>query len=120
MVLNGKKIFFGVVIIILCLVYGYLFFERYLTEEEIKITVINSEKFGNEPNEYLIFTKDEVFEDVNNSYHQKYNADEIYSRLIKGRTYKVKVVGVYLPGIPRFRNIVEIVDDNLPAQNIIP
>lgn len=118
MILTNKKLFLGIIVILASLIYGYIIFERFLTEEEIKITVISSEKFGNEPGRYLVFTKDEVFENVNNYYHQKYNADELESELLKGRTYRVKVVGYYVPFIPRFRNIIEIVKENLPANNL--
>lgn len=88
--------------------FSYLFFEKFLTEKEITITVINKEKFGNEKDRYLIFTPDEVFENSDNVYHRKTNAEIIYRKLERGVTYRVKVVGIYLPGIPHLRNITEI------------
>jgi hypothetical protein len=90
------------------LVFSYLFFEKLLTEKEIVITVINKEKFGNEEGKYLIFTPEEVFENSNNFYQRKTNADLVYKKLERGVRYRVKVVGVYLPGIPRLRNITEV------------
>ncbi len=89
--------------------FSYLFFEKFLTEKEISITVINKEKFGNEEGKYLIFTPDEVFENSNRFYHRKTNADLIYQKLERGVTYRVKVVGIYLPGLPRLRNITEVI-----------
>jgi len=36
----------------------------------------------------------------------------LYEKIFPGGTYKVKVVGVYLPWLPRFRNITEILKIN--------
>lgn len=96
--------------------FSYLFFEKLITEKEIVITVINKEKFGTEEGKYLIFTPDEVFENSNRFYHRKTNADMIYNKLERGIKYRVKVVGVYLPGIPRLRNITEVVGKELRSE----
>jgi hypothetical protein len=98
----------GFVIILFVIVFGYVFFEPYLTEEEITITVINKERFGKEPGKYFIFTANEVFTNSNNYYHSKSNADRLYTYFRAGADYRVKVVGVYIPFIPRFRNIIAI------------
>jgi hypothetical protein len=95
---------------------SYLFFEKLISEKEIVITIINKEKFGTEEGQYLIFTPDEVFENFNRFYHRKTNADEIYEKLERGLKYRVKVVGVYLPGIPRLRNITEVVKTELGSE----
>lgn len=117
MTLTNRKIIIGLIIIITSLIFGYLFFERFLTEKQVTITVINSEKFGDEPGRYLIFTKDEVFEDVNNYYHDKHNATEVFKKLEKGRTYIVKVVSFYWPNLPHFRNIIDVVSENFSEEN---
>lgn len=98
----------GIIIVLFILIFGYLFFEPYLTEKEITITVINKEKFGKEPGKYFIFTRDEVFLNANNYYHNKSNADKIYPYFRANADFKVKVVGLYIPFIPRFRNIISI------------
>ena len=113
--MTNKKVSIGFIVIIICLIYGYLFFERFLTEKEITINITNSEKFGDEEGSYLIFTPDEVFENENNYYHDKHNATEVFNKLQKGRTYKVKVCSFYLPFIPHFRNIIEVVNEEFPA-----
>ena len=102
-------IFFVTIFTLLFLGFSYLLFENFLTEKEIIITVINKERFGTEESKYLIFTPDEVFENSNKFYHRKTNADLIYNKLERGVTYRVKVVGFYLPSIPRLRNIIEVV-----------
>jgi hypothetical protein len=109
---------FKIVVIIVVLfgtVYSFIFFEPILTEREIFITVTNFEKFPKEEGKYFVFTKDEVFENTNYSYHKKTNADLLMTRLIKGQTYRVKVVGFYLPFLTRFRNIIDIVEYNVKS-----
>lgn len=102
----------GVIIIMATLIFGYLFFEPFLTEKEEIITVLNVEKWGNESGRYFIFTKDEVFLNSNDYYQNKHNADEMFKQFRKGYTYKVKVVGIYMSFIPRFRNILQIMESS--------
>jgi hypothetical protein len=102
----------GFVIIILVILFGYLFFEPYLTEESILISVINKAQFGNEPGKYFVFSEDEVFYNSDNYYQNKDNADELNDKLYPGSSYKVTVVGIYLPWLPRFRNITNILEIN--------
>lgn len=104
------SIFIGFVIILVTLIFGYLFFEPSITETEEVITVINIEQWGNEAGKYFVFTNDEVFLNANDYYQNKHNADELMKQFRKGYTYKVKVVGVYIPFLPRFRNILNIID----------
>ena len=102
----------GFLIILLILLFGYLFFEPFLTEETITIKVINKSQFGNETGKYFVFTDEEVFYNDNNYYQSKENADELNEKIYPGTTYRVKVVGVYLPWLPRFRNITKILEIN--------
>lgn len=105
-----KLILIGGLLFSICLIlYSYLFLEKYLTEKEIIITVLNKERFGNEEGMYLIFTNEEVFQNSNNLYHQKSDSDQIYQKLERGVKYRIKVVGIYIPGLPRFRNIVKVI-----------
>jgi hypothetical protein len=102
----------GFLIILLVLLFGYLFFEPFLTEETITIKVINKAKFGNESGKYFVFTDDEVFYNSDNYYQSKENANELNNQIYAGTAYKVKVVGIYIPWLPRFRNITKIVEIN--------
>jgi len=105
-----SPIFFGFVIVMIVLIFGYIFFEPFITETEEVITVINTERWGTEKEKNFIFTDDEVFINTNDYYHNKDNADELFVRLKPGYTYKVKIVGVYIPFLPHFRNIIDIID----------
>jgi hypothetical protein len=102
----------GFVIVILILLFGYLFFEPFLTEDTITIKVINKAQFGNEPGKFFVFSEDEVFYNSNNYYQSKENADDLNDKIYPGTTYKVKVIGIYLPWLPRFRNIIKILEIN--------
>ncbi len=98
-----------VMLIILALVLTYLFFEKSLTEETIKITVINKEKFVGQEGRYLIFTPNEVFENSDNFFYGKTNSDLLFNKLERGVTYRVKVAGLYIPFLNRLRNITEVI-----------
>ena len=102
----------GFVIVLLVILFGYLFFEPYITEETITIKVLNKAQFGNEAGKYFVFSSDEVFYNSNDYYQNKENAEELNEKIYPGSTYKVKVVGIYLPWLPRFRNITEILKIN--------
>jgi hypothetical protein len=108
--LYRSAVFLGFVTAIIILIFGYLFFEPFLTKTEEVITITATERWGNEAGKYFIFTDDEVFINVNDYYHNKHNADEIFTLFKLGSTYRVKVVGVYMPSIPRFRNIINIIE----------
>lgn len=102
------------VITAICAIYlSYLLFEKALTEKVVTITIINKEKFANEEGKYLIFSPNEVFENSDNFFHNKTNADVLYQKLERGVTYRVKVVGIYLPSFNKLRNITDIVSVDL-------
>jgi hypothetical protein len=108
---------FGVIIVLCIIVFGFVFFEPFFTEEVIDITVINKERWTGEKGRYFIFSDKEVFLNENNYYHNKSNADELYPLFNRGDSYRIKVVGLYIPFMPRFRNIVNIMekkDINVP------
>lgn len=102
--------FLGVILVLVILGFGFMFFEPFLTETEETIVVVNKEVWKGEGERYFIFAEDEVFLNVNNYYHNKSNAEDLYPLFQVGQTYRVKIVGYYLPLIPRFRNIINIID----------
>ena len=106
------SMFASILIVLASILFGYLFFEPFLTEKEEIITVTNTQQWGKEPGKYFIFTEDEVFLNANDYYHNKTNADDLFPLFKRGYTYKVQVIGVYLPFLPRFRNIKSIMEFN--------
>ena len=102
---------FGVIILLCIVLFGFVFFEPFLTEEVVEIRVLNKEKWTGERGKYFIFSDAEVFLNEDNYYHNnKTNADELYPLFKRGDSYKVKVVGFYIPFLPRFRNIINIIE----------
>lgn len=57
---------------------------------------------------YLIYTDNEVFEDTDALLYSKFNSSDIYGKLHKDSTYKVVVVGMRIPVLSMYRNIIEI------------
>jgi uncharacterized membrane protein YqiK len=111
----NRKLFISIIIVIIIVYWSYLYFERYLTETVEEITIVNSEKYGDMPEKYLIFTPHEVFLDENNRWQDKYNADELFQKLKKGHTYKVIIVGKHIPFISEFRNIIDLAESDKSA-----
>jgi uncharacterized membrane protein YqiK len=104
------SIVLGVIIVLCIIIFGFVFFEPFITEDEVDVVVINKEKWIGERGKYFIFTDKEVFLNENNYYHNKTNADELYPLFKRGDNYRVKVVGYYIPFLPRFRNIINILE----------
>ena len=102
--------FLGVIIVLVILVFGFIFFEPFFSETEETIVVVNKEVWRGEGESYFIFTENEVFLNANNYYHNKSNANDLSPLFQVGKTYRVKIVGYYLPLIPRFRNIINIIE----------
>jgi len=112
--------FLAFIILLFVIVFGFLFFEPLITEKVETITVINKERWAGERGSYFIFTETEVFLNANSYYQNKQNADKLYPLFRPGSTYKVKVVGFKISFLPRFRNIIDIMDDretNVPLPN---
>jgi hypothetical protein len=109
--------FIAGILVFILLVYGYLFFEAFITEQEVEIKIINKEKFGRVEGKYFVFTEDEVFVNSNEYYHNKSNADKLDKRLFIGKKYRVRVVGTYIPFLHKFRNILDIISEKKTESN---
>ena len=109
--LSKISTFFGILVVLCIIVFGFVFFEPFFTEKVIDITVVSKAKWTGEKGRYFIFTDKEVLLNENNYYHNnKTNADDLYTIFKEGSSYKVKVVGLYIPFVPRFRNILTVLE----------
>jgi len=117
------KLFFGLLIVVIVIAFTVLVFEKFITEETVEIKVIKTEKLTTKSGEeyFLIYTKNEIFEDRNNYFHGKNNAKELASKLKVGKKYRVKVVGfnfgVKIPLFLEHRNIIQILNSKTVIVN---
>lgn len=109
--------YMGVIItIVVAIVIGFIIFAAVRsynnwvedTRATVQITVTGKEvkSDSNEDSKYLIYTKDEVFEDTDSYYFNKYNSSDVYGQLIEGKTYSCEVFGTRNPRYSYYRNIV--------------
>lgn len=84
-------------------------FFLYATEDNVTFTVAKAERviYGRS-SKYLIFTKDETFENTDSIAYFKFNSSDLYGQINKGKTYKAKVAGVRIPFLSWYRNIIRI------------
>lgn len=57
---------------------------------------------------YLIFTKDEVFENADSYMVGKFNSSDFYNKLNAGDTKALRVCGWRVPFLSWYRNIIEV------------
>ena len=113
---NSLKLITGLAIVVFIVFFFALSFEKFLTEENVRIKINKIEKKYSESGEayYLIHTRTEVFENRNNYFHNKSNAKSLAARLMVSENYNVKVVGFKigfkLPLFLEHSNITKIVN----------
>lgn len=79
------------------------------TKEDITITISEKQRISSEKSsKYLIFTKNEVFENTDVLLLGKFNSSDLYGKFNAGETYKVQVIGWRVPFMSWYRNIVRI------------
>jgi hypothetical protein len=109
-----KKLFkfsgcLGTLIVFGILAFLYLSFEKTLTEKEVTVKIIDIARTAD--GDYLVSTKNEIFINKDNGFYDKHNSNIINSKLEKGKMYKLKVVGIRIPFIFKYRNIFRIVEE---------
>lgn len=115
--LDFLKVVFGICVVTIVIFFSLLIFEKFVSEEIINIKVSYTAKIVDENGEisFLVYTKDEIFENKNNYFHSKQNALNLSQLLKEGGNYRVKVVGykfgVKLPYFVQHRNIIEIISN---------
>jgi len=113
---NFFRFLFVIIVIALIILFCALLFEKSLTEKTVDITVIKIEKIKSEEGDayFLVYTKNEIFENRDHYFHNKNNSKEINSKLEPKGKYRVKVVGfnfhTKLPLFLEHRNIIGMVE----------
>lgn len=57
---------------------------------------------------YLVFTKDETFENTDELIFFKFNSSDVHGMMKEGNIYKAQVVGIRVPILSWYRNIIAI------------
>lgn len=115
--INFIKLIFGIIVVIIFVSFSLLIFEKFVTEDTIEIEISNIEKNidQNGVTSFMIYTKNEIFDNRDNYFHSKNNALNLSKILKEGRSYKVKVVGYNfgfkIPYLIEHRNILEIINN---------
>ena len=83
----------------------------YTTQDSVVLTVDKTERVTNsngEGSKYLIFTKSETFENTDRLVILKFNSSDLYGSIKANQSYQAKVVGLRVPFLSWYRNIVSI------------
>ena len=83
----------------------------YSTPDNVVFTVEKAERVTNnhgEGSRYLIFTKTETFENSDRLVLLKFNSSDLYGSIKPDKSYQAKVVGLRIPFLSWYRNIVSI------------
>lgn len=102
--------YFLYILLVAVLLFGYPT-AYYLSSETVDITVKDKERItiGNSENissKFIIYSKNEVFENTDSWLFFKFNSADYQNKLEVGRTYKVKVAGWRIPFLSMYRNVV--------------
>lgn len=109
--------------IVLGIIMGSYLTVYYLSEETVSITVHDKERAtqgsGQQiTSKYIVYAVDETFENTDEVIYFKFNSMDLQRQLVKGNSYKVKVIGWRIPFLSMTRNIISITD-TLNNDNIL-
>lgn len=97
--------------VLLMIVLGILLYPVfYLSSADTqKITVTDKERIAQrEGGKFLVYTEDEVFENVDSWLFWKFNSSDVQNKLSVDSTYKVRTAGWRVPFLSMHRNIIRI------------
>ncbi|NET30682.1 MAG: DUF1523 family protein [Cyanothece sp. SIO1E1] len=108
-----NKLILSIVGIFLAIIILLPLIKAYGTQENLTVYVSSKERIVESNGEstsskYLVFTEKEVFENSDSFLLWKFNSSDLHSKLKKGSTYNVKVVGWRIPFLSSYRNIIKI------------
>lgn len=106
---SGELIGFGLILIILILIFSGTILQSFWNEEVITITVNKAERTSGENGTYLVFTDGETFCVKDRWLRGSINSSDRYGKIKPGASYKVTVVGIRFRLISAYRNLL-IVD----------
>jgi hypothetical protein len=78
------------------------------TKAPATIEVQEKEAVGGENGKYLIYTKDEVFENGDSFWSLKWNSSDVYRQIEPGSCYHTTAWGVRVPFLSMYRTIGQV------------
>jgi hypothetical protein len=83
---------------------------HYFLKETITIEVTDKERVqqNNGDSKYLIFSRNEVFENTDTILSFKFNSSDVYAAMAAGDTCIVRVTGLRIPILSSYRNILAV------------
>lgn len=90
------------------IVVGFDGFVTYATMDTVtNAQIVKTERVVTDrSSKYLVYTKDETFQDTDTIWLLKYNSSDIYGKIDKGATCTFKVTGWRVPFLSWYRNIL--------------
>ena len=97
----------SVAIIVLVLI-GYVCMV-YFTREDVTFDVTKTERVvDKDSSKYLIYTKNETFENTDTIWYLKFNSSDIYGKIKNDKKYSATVYGFRIQFLSMYRNIIDI------------
>lgn len=116
-----KKVLIAAIVAILAVPILWVGFPYY-TARTVEIVVTGKERVpdGDDGSYYLVFTEDEVFQNVDAWRRLKTTSSDLQGRLQEGRRFEVVVYGWRIPILSKYRNIASIKTEITPAMGTAP
>lgn len=108
-----ETVIFAVVVLLVILALTSNIWLQYTTVTTVDATVTNTDRISTGSGEslshkYLVFTKNETFENTDAILFWKFDSSDVQGHLEKGKTYRFKVNGYRVPWMSWYRNILEV------------
>ena len=98
-------------IIALVLIGAFIYpFIMYSSSKTVKDCIVKTERVvNNNESKYVIFGKNEVYENTDSLLRLKFNSSDFYRDIEAGKCYTFKVQGWRIPFFSSYRNIYQII-----------
>lgn len=103
-----KVIVYGVIFLLFfgsLAIFGYV---KSTVQDTVSDTVVKTERVQDgDSSKYIIYGRNEVYEDVDTFWFGKFNSSDFYRDIQAGHSYQFTVVGWRVPFLSWYRNIVK-------------
>lgn len=105
----NKYVIIPVAVAAIALGYGLRKGYAVATEEVVQTYISKTDRECKSSNEcrYVVYTPDEVFENVDSWLYFKFNSSDFQNKLVQGKEYRLTVYGFRVPFLSWYRNVVK-------------